>query len=362
MAGAAELRRAIDTVESRADTGGRLDPRELADSLVEVAGLASELEIRRFEERDLDTVRRELVPAVRELVDRGLEVMDRVLEVHEELGAGPSPDDDRGGHNFYVSIDRVVRSEDRSSHVADLAFMARMELRDKLAELRGTERSTDPWRVLAVCDGCIRRLRKAAAAVETAIADHADLDPRLQFVTEAHLAQLIRTYYGRFRQEIEGEGPPSAETLNARLLSAAASIAKLIGRDFYGDLRVADRAELRSLQGRLRSWLRGEDGYSPDSGLRLWQDLYGFSVLLAQINRRNELLEHDQRIVRAAIDELTSDRATQAEVPPPLLRKLRRLRGRSERIDTLLEEPVSRASETWLAELRWLDDALSARE
>lgn len=353
---------AIDTMDGPADGGERVNPRELSDDLVEVAGRAAQLEVRPFEERDLEAIRQHLVPAVRNLVERGLEAMDRVLDAHEAPPGRRPGDGDRAGGNFYVTIDRVVGEGDRSTHVADLAFMARMELRDQLWELRGTDQASDPWRVLTVCDGCLRRLRKAAAAVETAIADHAELEPRLRYVTELHLAQVVRAYYARFRREIEGNGLPSPETIHARLLSAAASIAKLIGRDFYGDLRVSDRAELRSLQGRLRSWLRGEDGHEPRSGLRLWQDLHGFAVLLAQINQRSELMDQDRAIVRAAIEELTADAEAPDEVSSSLLLRLQRLKGRNDRIDALLAEPVNRAPGPWLEELRWLADAFSVME
>jgi len=356
---------AIDTVETGVDAGGALSPGALADGLVEIAELAAQLEVRSFEERDLEAIREELVPAVRDLVERGLQAIDRILAAYDSPGGRRSRDDEPEEGNFYVTIDRVVGDGDRSTHVADLAFMARMELRDKVSKLRGADKGSDPWRVLAVCDGCIRRLRKAAAAVETAIADDAGIEARLQFVTEAHLAQVVRAYYARFRREIEGEGSPSPGTIHGRLLSAAASIAKLIGRDFYGDLRVSDRAELRSLQGRLRLWLRGEDGHDPASGQRLWQDLHGFAVLLAQINRRSELLEHDQAIVREALAELDALAAVggaQIEVPSGLLGRLQRLKGRNDRIDRLLAEPITCGAELWITELRSLGEALSELE
>ena len=71
------------------------------------------------------------------------------------------------------------------------------------------------------------------------------------------LGRVIRAYYARVRREVAGDAPPEDHEMHERLLSVAASIAKLIGRDFYGDLRVSDRAALRGLQERLRSWIRG---------------------------------------------------------------------------------------------------------
>lgn len=349
-------------VPGRADGAPAVDPAVLTGDLVETAERAARLEVRSFEERDLESIRHELVPTVRDMVERGLDAIGRVLAAYDPPGSRRARDVEPSGGESFATVDPAMGADGWDAHVADLAFMARMELRDKLAELRGVDSASDPWRVLAVCYGCIRRLCKAAAAVETAVSDHAGIEPRLQFLSEARLAQVVRASYARFRREIERGSAPSDDTIHTRLLSAAASIAKLIGQDFYSDLRVGDRAELRALQGRLRFWLRGEDGHDAESGLRLWQDLHGFAVLLAQINRRSELVEHDLAIVRYALDELTSDGGAPVELPSALLQQLRRLEGRSDRIDGLLTDPMTRAAAPWIAELQSLDETLSAMD
>ena len=344
------------------------ESRALADDLVVVARGASAIDLRSFEQRDAAALHAELVPRVLGLVESGLEVMSRALELHEEAGSGPEADEaderparepvasDEPPVNFLVRIDRVLGTSDRSAHVADLAFMARMELRDTVQMLESLGPDDDRWRVLALCDSCLRGLRKASSAVERALGDHAGFEPRLELVTELHLGRVIRAYYARFRREIEAEGVPTAAEVHRRLLSAAASIAKLIGRDFYGDLRVDDRAQLRSLQERIRDWLAGADDHDPESGVRLWQDLQGFTVLLFQINRRSELVEHDRTLVAAALDQLTGRGEVPEEVPPDLLRRFDRLRGRSDRIDRLLAEPVTRATGPWLVALQQVSE------
>jgi len=342
------------------------ESRALADELVAVARAAASIDLRSFEGRDGAVLLAELLPPVIDLVERELEVMDGALALHEETEteaaaieqSGPRSVSEERSTDFLVRIDRVVSARNRSAHVADLAFMARMELRDARHALGKLGSEEDRWRILMLCDSGLRGVRKAASAVERALAEHAGLEPRLEFVTELHLGRVIRAYYARFRREIEGDGAPTLESVHRRLLSAAASIAKLIGRDFYGDLRIDDRAELRLLQERLRGWLMGIDDHDPESGVRLWQDLQGFTVLLSQINRRSELIEHDRALVAAALEELTGRGSLPDEVPPDVLRRLDRLRGRSDRVDQLLAEPVTRATGPWLAELQRVAESL----
>lgn len=333
-------------------------PRDLADALADVVRRAEEVDMRGFEERPREALHDELLPAVRSVTSEGLGTLERVLRAYEDLVEG-DPEDD-GPDNFYVEIDRVLHDDGRGSHVADLAFMAHLELTDRAAVLAKAEPSWDRWRLLGECDSCLRRLRKAASAVERAIALEAGMEPRLEYLTETSLGRVIRAYYARFRREVAGDGPPEDPRVHGRLLSAAASIAKLIGRDFYGDLRVSDRAGLRGLQERLRRWLQGEDGFDPRGGRRIWQDLNSFASLLAQVNRRTELVEHDRQVVATTLRELEEDDDPPAELPRQLLVYLGRLRGLSDRLDELLTEPVTRERGPWLRELRRLERELGA--
>lgn len=340
-----------------ADVSESLKPPDLADALADAVWRAEEVDMRAFEERPREALQDELLPAVRSVTSEGLNALERVLRAYEDLVEGEVEDD--GSDNFYVEIDRVLHDDGPGSHVADLAFMAHLELTDRVEVLARADPSWDRWRLLGECDSCLRRLRKAASAVERAIALDAGLAPRLEYLTETSLGRVIRAYYARFRREVAGDGPPGDERVHERLLSAAASIAKLIGRDFYGDLRVSDRAGLRGLQERLRRWLQGEDGFDPLAGRRIWQDLNSFASLLAQVNRRTELVEHDREIVASTLRELEGDESP-GELPQQLLVYLERLRGLSDRLDALLTEPVTRERGPWLRELRRLERELGA--
>ena len=336
-----------------------MDSRDLANGLVDLAVRATAVDIRSFEERDVAALRAELLPTVRAIVEDGLAVIGQVLEVYER-DEGADTDDTLA--NFYVRLDRVLGEERSGPPIADLAFMARMELGERYRVLQVADRGWDRWFVLGECDGALRRVRKAAAAVEGAMAADAGFEPRLKLVSETVWGRMIRASYARFRREVEGDGSPADEQVHSRLTSAAAAIARLMRRDFYRELRVADRAGLRGLQDRIQSWLRGEDGLDAEAGRSIWHDLRAFAMLLAQVNRRTELVAHDRALVGAALITLEDPEEAHGEVPPDLLTSLEALRGLRDSVDELLEEPVTRERAAWIRELRQLREQLGDPE
>lgn len=335
------------------------DARALIQELVEIARRAHAADIRAYEEpRSPDAVA-ELVSQVQGLLAAGVDTVSRVLARYEAKAPHRSPrQSDEPPASFFISVDHLFDGDMGARQIADLAFVARMELRSRTSALGGIRAAQDSWRILGICDGCLRALRKTAAAIEKALAERHGLAPRLHFTTEIALGRRIRHYYARFRREIHGAQPPEPEDLRARLNSAATSIAKLIGRDFYGDLRTDDRAQLRSLQRRLRSWLRGEDGYDAETGTVLWQDLHGFAQLLAHINQRSELVEHDRALVAEAVEALFATSPTPATLPEELAERLRALSGRDDEVDRLLAEPITRETEAWRRPLLHLREEL----
>ncbi len=93
----------------------------------------------------------------------------------------------------------------------------------------------------------------------------------------------------------------------ARLYRVGTSIAMLIGRDIYGDLRGSDRIEIDRLQARLIDWMcSGADG-DLLAGLELWQDVRGFEARLAETGRGRDLEERDRLGIETARRILTED-------------------------------------------------------
>lgn len=339
------------------------DPGLLTQALVSIARRAASVDLRALEEKGAREELARLVEQVRSLLAAAEETLHLVLS-HYEAGAPrqDDPPEEPEEPSFFITVDRLTRQEGGAQQVADLCFVARMELRSKMESLTAVSDARDRWKVLTACDRCLRSVRKAAAAIEGSIARREGLEPQLHFRTELFLGRRIRSYYARFRREIHGDGPPSPPQIRGRLQSAAASIAKLIGRDFYGDLRVNDRAGLLELQQRLLAWLRGSDGYDARSGRRLWQDLDGFAFLLREINQRSELVEADGQIVAQGLEALSGSDPSPGLLSDDLLQRLELLRGRSDGIDRLLASPVEREAKAWREPLLRLQAELAGSE
>jgi hypothetical protein len=111
-------------------------------------------------------------------------------------------------------------------------------------------------------------------------------------VTELAQALEVRRAYAVFRKSVTGEAPEDPADVLRRLRLGAVQLAVLVGRDVCGEVQIEDRVELRRLQSAILAWLR-EPQRDPLVGRRIWQDLAGFASLLAAVNRRAELREHD---------------------------------------------------------------------
>jgi hypothetical protein len=104
-----------------------------------------------------------------------------------------------------------------------------------------------------------------------------------------------------------------------------------MGRDVYVHLRISDRVQIRSLQERLIAWFLTPAQDLP-AGVRLWQDISGFARLLLDVNKRQELVEHD----RQARKEIHLRLAGGGEITLEARRFLDSLFGMDEELDIQL--------------------------
>jgi hypothetical protein len=202
---------------------------------------------------------------------------------------------------------------------------------------------------MSALDSARRRVRKSLTAVTAMLCAFEGLEAPLGFASELERSIEVRRVYARLRKSI-GEGEePSDEELRARLRGVGTQVAMLIGRTIYPELRVDDRFQIRTLQQRILEWLREYDGSERANltGRRLWQDVAGFARVLGTVNQRQELLEHDARVVAIANGTLFG-RSPRAEVPGGLLGRLEALVGLDEELDALIEEKSTEA-EKWRA-------------
>lgn len=310
---------------------------ELQRELAQVVERARQLDTRGFESAGATIIHEQLVPQVREVLQEGLGALCSVLESYrdETIGTEEGECDEGDGAR---AIDALMDRASAVERIADLCVIARLDLRCKQDRLTALADSRKVWDLISVCASIRRKLLKSAAAVEQTLGELEGRPSRAAgvFHTELQRSLEIRRVYTRFRHPIVARGVPRPEEVQIRLREAGVAIAKLVGRDVYEDMRVDDRIQLRRLQADIIEWLRGEDGFHPRTGLRLWQDLSAFTELLVLVNNRGELREHDRLLAVRLSAEL---RELPAESRPPedLIGALSALHGRDDELDGLLQ-------------------------
>jgi hypothetical protein len=314
------------------------------EQLIRTHRSAARIDIRDFEEGAPERIRHELLPAVRELVEEGLALVE---EAARHFEAAPSSPQGVAGEGM-LGWDLLVREVD-TEHVADLAYLARLELKGEREALAITlDLGADE--ILARCDASLRRLRRATAAIEKGIAELEGQSSRLEQFSYLDQSRQVRREYAHLRREVGGAEPRTASEVERALSKAAVAIEHLITQAVWRELRVSDRRELRSFLGRLRVHLATAGGDAA-AGRHLWQDLQAFAALLQAVNRRAELVEHDRRVIAESFDELRG-----LDPPPPALplrhrQRLARLQGRDDELDRLLAAPQEPALDDWVAVL-----------
>ena len=303
------------------------------------------LDVREFETRSSEALASGLLPSCTSLLEEVAEslegIVDRLAPGRPESG-GFRPEELPGEAEaaFEKRLDAAV---DTRRLPCDVAFIAALELRQRSGRLAHLGHGQPPLVLIGACDGALRAIRKALAAVDAVIAETTGSAPQLDFSSVLQSSLRVRRRYATFRQRILAVGEPGAEGLHARLRALGTHIAKLVGWDVYPELRAHDRRQIRDLQARILGWLQAGEAASTADGVRLWQDLVASVRLMAQMSRRQELVEHDRGVVErasAALARIPGD----GEVPEPILRLLGSLEGMDEALDDLLQRGERRAS------------------
>ncbi len=290
----------------------------------------------------------------RDILRECLEVIALVHDYGEEdarlrASEPPAPDPRR---TFCQTVELHDRRPSGLEKIGDLAFVAAMGLRNRMASVRAVATAEDTWAVIAECSGAIREVLKSLSAIERAICEHASLPQRSSyFVSELERALGTRRAYVRLRNDVVGMDAPVGEQVSSRLRIAAAAIAKLVSRDIYISARVHDRRLIRQAQQRIRGWLasepatagRAREGWLRD-GERIYRDLANVCDLVLAINHRAELCAHDAAVLESALETL------RAHAPGPLticaeLPALLLVAGRDAELDALLRAASADAEE-----------------
>ncbi len=338
----------------------RPPPRDLIDALVASVRRVEALDLRRWEGAPSAEVLDALRPPIVESLDEATRTLQLVLRRYDgasapPAGAEPLPE---GGRDFDHGVDAIVQQLPSEGRVADLGFMALIELRQRRERVIALVASEDPWRLLAVLDGARRRIKKSTGAVATVLAQLEGLSPALGHAPELATSLEVRRSYARLRRSIDEGQEPSRAELQPRLRRIGTQIAMLIGRRIYPDLRIDDRSQIRELQARILAWLRLDPAEEATfvEGRRLFTDLAGFARVLAQVSHRQELLEHDAHVVAIAAGACRATSRT--ELPDRLVDRLSALVGLDDEVDELLEAR-ERAVERWRRPLARLERRLA---
>lgn len=315
------------------------DPADLQRGLLGLVGRSRTLALHELETKDAAEVYDEAVAPVCSLLEQAIELFTRTLSRYEDPdpAASSSTKEADGEASFFEKVDSMMTQEP-GARVADLAFMGRWELESRLGRVRRLRKDTPSWNILAVCSSALRRVVKAATALEGSLRDKEGLPGGVDqgFVTELMLSLKVRRAYASFWRAVVSEDPPSTDEVHRRLRLGAIQIAKLIGRSVYPDLRILDRMEIRKLQSNILDWLRSSER-DPRAGLRIWHDLNAFAGLLVLVNRRTELKEHDEVQLRELEAFLQRPRAEVEDGWAVALETAAWLRGRDAELDTIVE-------------------------
>jgi len=282
------------------------------------------VDIRTYESLPPERVAGDLAPVVAEILGDALGLVDSIVKAHEAIEARSSA---RGGGlgephlPFEAAIDAAVGLEGATLQaVGDIAFLAHLELQQRAERLARVRSHARPLAIVEECDSALRRVRKALASADVAMARAGIGPPVLDFTSELECSLRVRRGCAKLRRRILAPGEPTPSTIVANLRSAGTAIAMMVGWDIYPAMRVRDRLQLRDLQRRILEWLRDER--DPVGGTRLWQDLVGFLRMLSQINRRQELLAHDAQALGRLVVLLRQGGGAAHEDVPPLLASL----------------------------------------
>ncbi|MEM8934279.1 MAG: hypothetical protein AAGE94_24010, partial [Acidobacteriota bacterium] len=224
--------------------------------------------------------------------------------------------------------------------LADLAFIGRSELRLRRDELDRAANKGSGWAIASEADRAAARMVRALIPAEASLREQLGLDPRARRYFDLDDALAIRRRFVDFYLTAHRFDVSTDGDLGAALRHLAKRIDALRSSNIYPYLRVDDRLEIRAVQKRILAEL---DRAEPDhaSRRRLWQDAVGFFELLMQINRREELRDHDWREAARLARELAAPTAPDP-LPIDLVDELTQFAAQNKALDAFLlsREPI----------------------
>ncbi len=275
---------------------------------------------------------KDVLEQVGTLLEGSSVLMSAALDHYDQLCA----ESDGDALDRLSQMPAATSSEVAAQQIASVAFVGNAQVRELGEELQRAKIDSNHWRQAALSDTAVRETVRALIALESAMLEYEGLPQKERQWAELEDSLEIRLLYTQLRRTvIEGGEPRDREELVRRLRKSARRIAILRDLKIYPFLRISDRLEIRGLQKRIMAWLERADS-DRQSGLRLWQDLASFSRLLRQINRREEVREHDRRTVLETYRMLFGAFEQPTKMPAATRQRLESLAGRDDQLDSLL--------------------------
>lgn len=323
---------------------------------------AQKVDTRHYEERESESILRELVPVLLELLGRSEALLDQIFQHYEsdskhEEDTGPAPE-----LSFESTLEELMSTGGAARRIADISFIARMELGRMRHKLGGLGNAENHWEYVSICASIRRRILKSTDSLERSICQHEGLPSENAWhENSVQIGLMTRRAYAIFVRGLKIETPPSKGELYMRVRSAGSALAKLIGRQGYEDFKMSDRRLLRSTRQRILEWLRKGQQTEGDlrirTGFRLWQDVVGVANLILQVSNRPELIEYDCQIIGEIAATIENSASEQTRLEPPQEDRLRSLYGRDRVLDRYIDAGDFRCT----SELRSILERLRAQ-
>ena len=282
------------------------------------------------------SVEDDLVRTTRSLIGEAVDLLRDLASHYDALGGPEEEAAPMADGETLEGIGAQISTELAAREVADLAFISRNQLSEEQENLEKAIRDKQLWAVASYASSGLRRAGKALVALNTAVSEvEGAAGPSKPWVDlEDSLA--TRRVYGQFRRGVLRHADD--DDLGHRLKTAAQRIAILRKLEIYPFLRIDDRVAIKQLSRRIQAWMDA-GGSDTEGGARLWQDLVSFARLLAKVNEREELREHDRRQVHLLKKHLFEGPAPVNRLSSTQLEDLARLEGLDDTIDAFLKQP-----------------------
>jgi hypothetical protein len=290
-------------------------------------------------------------PQVIELIARTISLLEAVQD-HYEQNPG-IVEDQLATIGSLDSIGAEISTVIAAQEIRDLAFVANGQIKSCLKRLERAVETDNVVNTVAGCDDAVSRLRKGLIPLEAILSDFEGAShPDRQWI-DMELLLRTRRLYGQLRRELMALGEPRDQELVLRLSELARRIIRLRLDEIYIHLRISDRVQIRALLKRIESWLASEQR-SLKTGRVIWSELRTFVNLLAQINNRQELHEHDRDVIGRVYQALYRGTRPPAVIPAAVLDELRSLEGLDDELDSLILHSSSEHAEDWQGPLQRL--------